>query len=686
MNKKKAEKRAKKLREVIKRHRYLYHVKDKREISEETLDSLKKELFDLENKFPELVTPDSPTQRVGGKPLEKFEKYEHSTPMLSFQDAFAEEDMRDWKKRMERHIGEKINDDFFCEYKIDGLALELVFEDSLLKAASTRGDGQVGENVTENIKTIESIPLRLRSPKDFSEKEKKLSSHPGWLEDEKDVVIRGEVFITESEFKRINRERKEREENPYANTRNLAAGTIRQLDPEVVASRNLSFFAYELKANLKTGETVTPFGAETHAVKHKLLRSLGFKTTGEKVCKNLEEVFNFRNRAEKERKKLDYEIDGVAVFVNDNELFDRLGVTGKAPRGGIAYKFPLKKATTEVEDITVQIGRTGSVTPVAILKPVKVGGVEITRATLHNEDEIERLGIKIGDTAVVGRAGDVIPYVIKVLPEMRDGSEKEFVFPEKCPVCSSRLVRPEGEVVKKCPGDDCVAKKREYLKHFVSKSAFDIDGLGEKVIEQLMEEGLVSGPADLFKLKKGDLLPLERFADKAAGNLTEAIENSKEITFSRLIYSLGINQVGERTAIDLARKFKNLEELKKADKEELLGVPDIGPIVAEEIKDWFSNEENLKMIENLKKLGVEIKKEDESSGLEGEKFVFTGSLNSLTRRKAKEEVRRLGGKVSSSVSKNTDYLVVGENPGSKLEEAKENKVKILTEDEFKNLL
>ena len=686
INKNQAKKRIKKLKKTIKKHRYNYHVLDKEEISEEALDSLKKELFDLENKFPEFITEDSPTQRVGGEPLDKFEKHEHFSPMLSLQDGFNEQDLKDWKDRMERHVNEPV-EGFFCEYKVDGLALELVYRDSVLEVASTRGDGLVGENVTKNVKTIESIPLKLRSPSRFTKEDSRLTNHPGWMSEGKDVVVRGEVFISHSEFKRINKRRKKEDKDPYANPRNLAAGTIRQLDPKVVSDRNLSFFAYELTADLKEGETVKPFGAKTHQKEHEMVRALGFKTTGEKECRRLQEVFDFREKAIKEREALGYEIDGVAVFVNDNQLFQRLGVTGKAPRGSIAYKFPLKKSTTEIEDIKIQIGRTGSATPVAVLKPVKIGGVTVTKASLHNEDEIDRLEVKIGDTVVVGRAGDVIPYVVRVVKDMRTGDEKDFIFPENCPVCNSKLVRPEGEVVKRCPSDDCMAKNREYLKYFVSKAAFDIDGLGEKVIEQLMEEGLVSTPADLFLLKEGDLLPLERFAEKSAKNLIEAIEGSKEITLSRLIYSLGIKQVGQRTAIDLADNFGDLESLKSASIDELLAIKDIGPVVAKEIKKWFENEKNNKLIKDLKKAGVEIEApEERGSDLEGKTFVFTGSLDSFTRKEAKEKVLSLGGRPTSSVSGNTNFLVAGENPGSKLKDAKEKGVTILNEDEFKKLI
>ncbi len=686
MNKKEAKQRINRLKKTIKKHRYNYHVLDKEEISEEALDSLKKELFDLENQFPDLVTEDSPTQRVGGEPLDKFEKHEHFSPMLSLQDGFNEQDLKDWKGRMERYLDEEVSG-FFCEYKVDGLALELVYRDSVLEVASTRGDGVVGENVTKNVKTIESIPLKLRDSSRFAKEEKELTNSSNWLEESKDVVVRGEVFISRNEFEKINKRRREEGKDPYANPRNLAAGTIRQLDPKVVSDRNLSFFAYELTANLKTGETVEPFGAKTHSKEHKMLRALGFKTTIEKRCSNLEDVFDFRERAVQDRETVAYEIDGVAVFVNDNRLFERLGVTGKAPRGSIAYKFPLKKAITQIKGIDIQIGRTGSATPVAVLEPVEIGGVTVTKASLHNEDEIDRLGVKIGDTVVVGRAGDVIPYVVKVVEEMRTGEEEEFVFPDKCPVCDSELVRSEGEVAKRCPSDDCAAKNREYLKYFASKTAFDIDGLGEKVVEQLTQEGLVSSPADLFLLEKGDLLSLDRFAEKSAENLIESIAESKEVTLSRFIYSLGIKQVGQRTAIDLADNFDSLEKIESLSIDELMQINDIGPIVAKEIKDWFEKDENKELIKDLKNAGVKINStEKEGDELKGKTFVFTGSLKSFTRKEAKDKVLARGGRPTSSISSNTDFLVVGENPGSKLEKAKDKKVKLLTEEDFKEIL
>ncbi len=663
MKKKEAKERVKKLKEIIDHHRYLYHVLDKQEISQEALDSLKRELFNLEQKYPDLITPDSPSQRIGGKPLEKFKKVPHFTTMLSFQDAFSKEEMRDWEKRMKRFLKREEDFNYFCELKVDGLAIELVYREGKLEQASTRGDGEVGEEVTENIKTIEAIPLRLRP-----------------IKEKPSVVVRGEVFITKKEFERLNREREDKGEKVYANPRNIAAGSIRQLDSKIAASRKLDFFSYDLVADLKKEEIISPLGAETHREKHATLRDLGFKTTKEKYCKNLEEVFLFYNKWAKERENLSYEIDGIAVFVDDNQTFNDLGVTGKAPRGGIAFKFSLKQATTLIEDIKVQIGRTGKATPVAYLRPVEVGGVTITRATLHNQDEIERLGVKIGDTVIVGRAGDVIPYIIKVLPEMRTGKEKKFSFPKNCPICKSPLFKKDA--TKRCLSKKCLAQQKAYFKFFVSKKAFDIEGLGEKVVEKLIEEGLLSSPSDLFNLKEGDILPLEGFEKKSAENLINSIKKRKEISLSRLLFSLGIYQVGEQTAKELADRFKSLEEIKRAKKEELLNIPDIGPVVAKEIYSWFRDKENLDFLNSLEKAGVRIKKEKKGKKLNGKNFLFTGTLESFSREEAKEKVEKEGGKVLSSLSRNIHFLVCGKNPGSKVKKAKEMGVEIIDEKKF----
>ena len=688
LSKSEAKKRIEKLRKLIRYHRYLYHVLDKQEISDSALDSLKKELFDLEQKFPEFITPDSPTQRVGGKPLEEFEKVRHPTPMLSINDAFSEKDMKDWQDRISKLLTpeERKKIDFYCEPKLDGLAIELIYKHGILKIGSTRGDGITGEDVTQNLKTIEAIPLRLREEKEVIEELEK----EGFKEiaqtirkkGYKEVVARGEVIITKKEFERVNKQRKKAGLPTYANPRNLAAGSVRQLDPKITAKRKLDSHIYVL---------ISDFGQKTHEQEHKILQVLGFKTNNKynKYCKDLKEVFEFHKFWQKNREKLPFEIDGIVVTINSNKIFKKLGVVGKAPRGVIAYKFPLKQATTIVKDIKVQVGRTGALTPVAILEPVEVGGVTISRATLHNEDEIKRLGVKIGDTVIVGRAGDVIPDVVKVLPELRTGKEKEFKMPRKCPVCGTKTIRPAGEALWRCPNSNCPARKIRYFYHFVSKGAFDIEGLGPKIIDRLIDEGLISNPADLFELKEGDLVPLERFAEKSAKNLIEAIQSKKEIPLYRFIYALGIRNVGEQTAIDLANQFGSLEKLKKASLQELEEILDIGPVVARSIYEWFRDKHNLKFLEKLKKVGIKIiepKKEKKKLVLSGKTFVLTGALKSMTRDEAKNKIRQLGGKVSSSVSKNTDFVVVGESPGSKYQKAKKLGIKMISEKEFLKMI
>jgi len=687
MTKKEAKERIEKLKKLINYHRYLYHVLDRQEISESALDSLKKELFDLEQKYPEFVTPDSPTQRVGGKPLEKFEKVRHGTPMLSFNDAFSEKDMEDWEERIKKLLSKEETEklEYFCELKFDGLAIELIYEEGLLKTGATRGDGIIGEDVTQNLKTIEAIPLKLREQKEvIKDLEKEgLKEIAQFIKKKgmKSVVVRGEALISKKEFARINKIQEKKGLPKYANPRNIAAGSVRQLDPKVTASRHLDAYVYDLISDL---------GQKTHQQEHRILKILGFKTHKDsKLCKNLKEVFQYHKFWQKKRDTLPFEIDGLVVQVNDNEIFEKLGVVGKAPRGAIAYKFPLKQAETIVEDIKVQVGRTGAVTPVAHLKPVEVGGVTITRATLHNEDEIKRLGVKIGDTVIVGRAGDVIPEVVKVLKELRTGKEKEFKMPKVCPVCGERLVRPKGEAIWRCPNPNCQARQRRYLYHFVSKGAFDIEGLGRKIIDQLLDEGLISDPCDIFELKEGDLVPLERFAEKSAKNLIQAIQSRKEISLARFIYALGIPQVGEETAQDLAEYFGSLDKLKKATLEELLAIKDIGPETANSIYSFFREKRNLLLLKRLLKAGVKIispPKTKISKTLEGKTFVFTGGLKRFTREEAKEKVRQLGGEVSESVSKKTDFVVVGENPGSKLQKAKKLGVKTISEEEFLELL
>jgi len=680
-----AKERIEKLKKLIEKYRYSRHVLDKELVPIEVEDSLKKELFELEQKFPEFITPDSPTQRVGGKVLEKFEKTKHPVPMLSLNDAFSEKDMEDWLERISKLLTKEEIErlDFFCEPKLDGLAIELIYKDGIFTVGSTRGDGIYGENVTENLKTIESVPLRLREVEEVAqdlerEGEKEVAEfiRKNGL---KEVVVRGEAIITKKNFELVNKEQEKLGEPTFANPRNLAAGSIRQLDPRITAKRRLDVSAYDL---------ISFHGQKTHEQEHKILHALGFKTNNKycKYCKNLQEVFDYRNYWLKNREKLPYEIDGVVVQVNDNGIFKKLGVVGKAPRGAIAFKFPLKQATTILKEVKFQVGRTGAVTPVAILEPVEVGGVTITRATLHNEDMIKKLGVKIGDTVVVGRAGDVIPEVVQALPELRTGKEKEIQFPRECPVCSSKLEKPIGEAIWRCTNPKCPAKERRYFYHFVK--VFDIVGLGPKIIDRLLDEGLIEDPADLFTLKEGDLLPLERFAEKSAKNLVNSIQSRKEIPLARFIFALGIRNVGEETAEDLANHFKSLEKLKNATLPQLQMIRDIGPVVAQSIYKFFRDERNLKFIEKLMKVGVKIveEKKPEKQPLKGLVFVFTGGLDSMTREEAKKKVKELGGEVTESVSKRVSYVVVGKEPGSKLEKAKKLGIKTITEKEFLELL
>ena len=680
MTKQEAKQRIGKLKKLINRHRYLYHVLDQQEMSDAALDSLKKELFDLEQKFPEFITEDSPTQRVGGKPLEKFEKVRHLKPMLSFNDAFSEKDMDDWLERISKLLteNEKSQIDFYCELKIDGLAIELVYENEIFKTGSTRGDGIIGENVTQNLKTIEAIPLKIGTENSSLLANRELFSG--------ELVVRGEVFLSKKEFEKVNKEQQKAGLPTYANPRNLAAGSVRQLDPKITANRHLDSFAYDLI----TDPPLLSQKWGTHEEKHKILKAFGFKTNpNNKYCANLSEVFEFHKYAQKIREKIHYEIDGIVVIVNSNKIFEKLGVVGKAPRGAIAFKFPGKQATTIVEDIKVQIGRTGVLTPVAYLKPVRVGGVTISRATLHNEDEIKRLGLKIGDTVIVGRAGDVIPDIIKVLPELRTGREKEFRMPKNCPACGSKVIKPEGEVLTRCANSNCFVQKREYFYHFVSKGVFDIDGFGPKTVDQLLTEGLASDPADLFELREGDLLTLERFAEKSSKNLIEAIQAKKEIVLPKFIFALGIRNVGEETSQDLAEYFSSLEKLKKASFEKLQEVEDIGPVVAKSIFEWFSQKTNQKFLEKLKKVGVKIqyqKSKIKNQKFEGKIFVLTGGLEIMTRDETKQKIRQLGGEISESVSKKIDFVIVGSEPGSKYEKAKKLGIKTIKEEEFLEML
>lgn len=664
MTKQEARQRIEKLKETINHHRYLYHVLDRQEISEAALDSLKHELYIIEQQYPEFITPNSPTQRVEGKPLAEFTKIKHSLPMLSIEDVFTEEELKDWENYIKR-LEPSVSLEYFTELKIDGFAISLIYKNGTLFTGSTRGDGITGENVTQNLKTIESIPLKLE-----------VRSHKFKISNL--VEIRGEVYMNKKDFERFNEEMKKQGKKLYANPRNLAAGSIRQLDSKLTAERPLKFMAYDI---------IGDFGQINHSKDHKILSSLGFRTDPGKICKNIKEVYDFWKVTEVNREKMPFHIDGVVVNINNNSLFQKLGVAGKSPRGARAFKFSPKQATTSVIDIKIQVGRTGVLTPIAVLKPVVVGGVTISRATLHNEDEIKRLGIKIGDTVIIERAGDVIPAVARVLKELRIGKEKAFRMPRICPVCLSSVARPTGESAWRCINKKCESKKREFLYHFASKKAFNIDGLGPKIIDQLVDSGLISRPPDIFELKDGDLISLERFGEKSSLNIINAVQKSKEISLSRFIYALSILHTGEETAIDLAQYFGSIERLIKASKEEIDKIPNIGPAVSESIFNWFSARENQKLIEDFLKAGIKILAPEKiGRKLEGKTIVITGSLFKITRSEAENKIRMMGGHPASSISKNTDYLVVGENPGSKFEDAKRLGVKTINEKELLEMI
>lgn len=684
MDKQQAKIRIEKLKREIRHHRYLYHVLDRQEISDAASDSLKNELFKLEMEYPEFITSDSPTQRVGGKPLDKFKKVRHSAPMMSLFDAFSREDMRDWEKRMERIMpGQKF--DYFCELKLDGLAAALVYEKGKFSLGATRGDGAIGEDVTQNLRTVEAIPLALRRPEE-SELVKIGLPKPARNKfyaalDKGTIEARGEAIMTKKVFNELNQKYKKEGKPLLANPRNAAAGSIRQLDSKLTAARKLDCYVYSL---------ITDLGLEKHEQELELAAVLGFKVLKyNKYCKNLEEVLAFHGEWEKNREKLPFHCDGVAVKINQLSLWPRLGTVGKGPRYIMAYKFSAEQAVTKVKEVVWQVGRTGCLTPTATLEPVAVGGVTISRATLHNMDEIERLGLKVGDTVIIERAGDVIPKVIKVLPKLREGGEKNIKPPADCPICGGKVVKAPGEVAYRCVNKNCYAVNLRRLTHWASRKAADIPGLGPKIIEQLAREGLARDISDFYKLTAGDLKPLERFADKSADNLAKAIAAKKEIDLARFIYGLGIRHAGEESAVALAGHFGSLEKIKKAGLEEIEKIYDFGKIMAESVYNWFHDEKNLQLLDRLEKNGVRARKmiiAPKSQVLAGKTFVLTGTLESLTRDEAKDKIRKLGGDVSSSVSKNTDFVVAGAEPGSKHDKARKLGVKIVGEEEFLEMI
>ncbi len=665
-----AKKEIERLREEIRYHDYRYYVLNDPVITDAEYDRLFRRLQELEEQFPELVTPDSPTQRVGGAPLPEFRKVRHRVPMLSIQDAFNDEEILEFDRRVKRQLGLPLDADieYTIEPKMDGLAASLIYENGVFTLGATRGDGFEGEDVTANLKTIKSVPLRLI--------DKELPP-PRYLD------VRGEVFMTKKDFEELNRRQAEKGGKLFANPRNAAAGSLRQLDPRITAERKLDIYFYGI------GEVE---GGPNFKTQWEILTTLpkwGLKVNPlAKKCKNIQEAIEAHKEILAKREELPYDADGTVIKVNKLELWGKLGTTTRFPRYMIAYKFPAHEAITRILDIVVSVGKSGIVTPVAILEPVNVGGAIVSRASLHNEDEIRRKDIRIGDWVIVRRAGDVIPEVVKPIPERRTGNEKIFQMPKNCPACGTPLVKEGAYWV--CTNASCPAQLREHIKHMVSRRAFNIIGMGEKIIDLLLQKGLVKDMADIFYLKYEDIVRLPGFAEKSARNLIQSIERSKKIPFDRFLYALGIRHVGEHIAKVLADNFRTLDDLKKATFTDLIKIKEIGPEIAESVVDFFRNEENLKLIDKMLKAGVEIiYQQEETTGetpLSGKTVVFTGALSHFTREEAREIAERLGAKVSNSVSRKTDLVIVGENPGSKFRKAQELGVRIINEDEFIDLI
>jgi DNA ligase (NAD+) len=669
-NLKDAEKKIDALREKIRHHEHLYFVLDKPEISDLEYDKLMRQLKDLESEHPTLVAPDSPTQRVGGKPREGFVKVAHSSPMLSLDNTYNEEELRDWERRVHELTG-RSDVDYVCELKLDGMSLALIYEDGKLVRGVTRGDGSVGEDVTLNVRTVRSIPLSI--PKERLKK----ASIPVNFE------VRGELLMPTASFKKINEERERAGLPTFANPRNFTAGTVRQLDANITAERRMDYFPYIL---LQNGRTYFDHHSKTLAA----LETAGFKVNpNHKLVRSMDEVWGFIQQWEGKRDSLPYEIDGIVVKVDRVGLQDELGFTGKAPRWAIAYKYAARAGITKLESVRWQVGRTGKLTPVAELVPVAIGGTTVRNATLHNVDEIERLGIKIGDWVQVERGGDVIPKVAKVIDDDNHPRGKiEIEIPERCPVCGNKVVRTEGEVDYRCVNANCPAKLLGTILHFASRGVMNIDGMGDALVTQLTERGLVKNVADIYKLTKADLLSLERMGDKSAQNILDEIENSKKLPLERVIYGLGIRMVGERTAQFLAEHFGSMEALEQAGIEELQNVTEVGPRIAESIVEFFSIPANRKLVERLGEAGLVFKgkKKERGTKLAGKTFVLTGTLPRLTRDEAKKMIEDAGGKVTGSVSKKTDYVVAGADAGSKLDKAKELGVPVIDEKEMEDLV
>ncbi|MDP2642952.1 MAG: NAD-dependent DNA ligase LigA [Candidatus Peregrinibacteria bacterium] len=700
MNKDEAKSRIEKLKEKINKLNYKYFVLNETEVSESVRDSLKKELIELEQEYPQFITPDSPTQRVGSVLSGKFEKVRHTTPKKSLADVFSEAEIRDWEERIDKIVPDK--KEFVCELKIDGLNITILYEKGIFVRALTRGNGIEGEDVTHAVKTIEAVPLQLK--------------------EKIDIEVSGEVYIPKKEFERMNEYNKKNGLEPFANPRNAAAGAVRQLDPKVTAQRGLSMFFYHVdKTNLSDKITT----------QEEILEK--FKQLGLPVCdyyekvKSIDEVIKFCEKWAKKRENVGFEIDGIVIKVNDFGSQKRLGYTAKAPRYAIAYKFPAAQVSSRILDIILQVGRTGAITPVAVMTPTLVAGSTVSRATLHNEDEINKKDIRIGDTVIIQKAGDVIPEVVSVIKDLRTGEEKPFHFPKKCPVCGSDIERKEGESAYRCTNKNCYAVEKEKLIHFVSKKAFNIDGLGEKVVEQMIDEGLVQKAPDIFTLKREDLMGMELFKDKRADNLLHSVEKSKKIELDKFIFALGIRYLGEQGSYDFAKHILHhqkksnkkierkavklsqnqlfeidetpqeeevfsvldmIETVKSFSLEEIKNIEGIGEKMGDEVHEWFNNDKNEKLLEDLYKVGVvlEISNLTSTGKLKGKSFVLTGTLAGLGRDEAKDLIKKNGGTVHSSVSQNTHFLLAGESAGEKYTKAKDLGVKIIDEETFRKML
>ncbi|MFC3211080.1 NAD-dependent DNA ligase LigA [Planomicrobium okeanokoites] len=662
MDRIKAEQRVSELNELLGTYGHAYYVLDNPQVPDAVYDQLLNELIELETLYPDLVFPDSPTQRVGGAPISNFEKVTHDRPMLSLSNVFGEDDLREFDKRVRNGAGEKI--EYVCELKIDGLAVSLIYEDGKFVRGATRGDGRVGEDITVNLRTIRSIPLKLKEPVSLE--------------------VRGEVFMPKKSFHQLNEQRGEKGEEVFANPRNAAAGSLRQLDPKIAANRNLDVFIYGI------GGDAENYGLNEHDESLDFLQKLGFKTNGErKVCHSVEEVLAYIETWTEKRNNLSYEIDGIVIKVNRFLQQQELGFTAKSPKWATAYKFPAEEVITSLIDIELSVGRTGAVTPTAILEPVSVAGTTVQRASLHNEDLIKEKDIRIGDQVIIRKAGDIIPEVVRALIELRSGEEEPFHMPENCPACDAELVRIEGEVVLRCVNPKCPAQITEGLIHFVSRNAMNIDGLGEKVIEQLYQEQLIADIADIYKLTKDQLMELDRMGDKSASNLIAAIDASRSNSMERLLFGLGIRHVGEKAARILSEHFGSMEKLMDATLEELTAIHEIGDKMADAIVTYFDSEEVRALVErlasenvNLSYTGKRVQVEAGANAFAGKKIVLTGKLEQLTRSEATERIEAMGGKLSGSVSKKTDLLIAGEDAGSKLDKALDLKVEVWNEQQL----